>query len=130
MLKGYRDFILRGSVLDLAVGVVIGAAFTAMVTAISTGVLTPLIARVAGAETAEIAIGIGGGQAIDLGMVINAAMAFLITSTVLYFAVIVPVNRIRALIRQDNADPSQNLEPAEVNLLREILEELRKSNRG
>ena len=130
MLKGYRDFILRGSVLDLAVGVVIGAAFTAMVTAISTGVLTPLIARVAGAETAEIAIGIGGGQAIDIGMVINAAMAFLITSTVLYFAVIVPVNRIRALIRQDNADPSQNLEPAEVNLLREILEELRKSNRG
>lgn len=130
MLKGYRDFILRGSVLDLAVGVVIGAAFTAMVTAISTGVLTPLIARVAGAETAEIAIGIGGGQAIDLGMVINAAMAFLITSTVLYFAVIVPVNRIRALIRQDNVDPSQNLEPAEVNLLREILEELRKSNRG
>ena len=130
MLKGYRDFILRGSVLDLAVGVVIGAAFTAMVTAISTGLLTPLIARVAGAETAEIAISIGGGQAIDLGMVINAAMAFLITSTVLYFAVIVPVNRIRALIRQDSADPSQNLEPAEVNLLREILEELRKSNRG
>lgn len=130
MLKGYRDFILRGSVLDLAVGVVIGAAFTAMVTAISTGVLTPVVARVAGAETAEIAISIGGGQAIDLGMVINAAMAFLITSTVLYFIVIVPVNRIRALIRQDNLDPSQNLEPAEVNLLREILEELRKSNRG
>ena len=130
MLKGYRDFILRGSVLDLAVGVVIGAAFTAMVTAISTGVLTPVVARVAGAETAEIAISIGGGQAIDFGMVINAAMAFLITSTVLYFIVIVPVNRIRALIRQDNLDPSQNLEPAEVNLLREILEELRKSNRG
>ncbi len=130
MLKGYRDFILRGSVLDLAVGVVIGAAFTAIVTAISTGILTPLVARVAGAETANIAISIGGGQTIDLGMVINAAMAFLITSTVLYFVVIVPVNRIRALIRQDNVNPSDNLEPAEVNLLREILEELRKSNRS
>lgn len=130
MLKGYRDFILRGSVLDLAVGVVIGAAFTAIVTAISTGILTPLVARVAGAETADIAISIGGGQTIDLGMVINAAMAFLITSTVLYFVVIVPVNRIRALIRQDNFNPSDNLEPAEVNLLREILEELRKSNRS
>ena len=130
MLKGYRDFILRGSVLDLAVGVVIGAAFTAIVTAISTGILTPLVARVAGAETAEIAISIGGGQTIDLGMVINAAMAFLITSTVLYFVVIVPVNRVRALIRQDNVNPSDNLEPAEVNLLREILEELRKSNRS
>lgn len=130
MLKGYRDFILRGSVLDLAVGVVIGAAFTAIVTAISTGILTPLVARVAGAETADIAISIGGGQTIDLGMVINAAMAFLITSTVLYFVVIVPVNRIRALIRQDNVNPSDNLEPAEVNLLREILEELRKSNRS
>ncbi len=130
MLKGYRDFILRGSVLDLAVGVVIGAAFTAIVTAISTGILTPLVARVAGAETADIAISIGGGQTIDLGMVINAAMAFLITSTVLYFVVIVPVNRVRALIRQDNVNPSDNLEPAEVNLLREILEELRKSNRS
>lgn len=130
MLKGYRDFILRGSVLDLAVGVVIGAAFTAIVTAVSTGILTPLVARVAGAETADIAISIGGGQTIDLGMVINAAMAFLITSTVLYFVVIVPVNRIRALIRQDNINPSDNLEPAEVNLLREILEELRKSNRS
>lgn len=127
MLKGYRDFILRGSVLDLAVGVVIGAAFTAVVTAISTGVLTPLVARVAGAETAQIAINIGGGQAIDLGMVINALIAFIITSTVLYFVVIVPVNRIRTLIRLDNADVTQNLEPAEVILLREILDELRKS---
>jgi large conductance mechanosensitive channel len=127
MLKGYRDFILRGSVLDLAVGVVIGAAFTAVVSSISTGVLTPLVARVAGAESAEIAISIGGGQSIDLGIVINAGMAFLITSTVLYFVVIVPVNRIRALIRQDGLDPTENLEPADVILLREILEELRKS---
>jgi len=127
MLKGYRDFILRGSVLDLAVGVVIGAAFTAVVSAISTGILTPLVARVAGAESADIAISIGGGQAIDLGMVINAAMAFLITSTVLYFVVIVPVNRIRTLIRQDNLNITENLEPADVILLREILEELRKT---
>lgn len=127
MFKGYRDFILRGSVLDLAVGVVIGAAFTAVVSAISTGILTPLVARVAGAESADIAISIGGGQAIDLGMVINAAMAFLITSTVLYFVVIVPVNRIRALIRQDNLNVTENLEPADVILLREILEELRKT---
>lgn len=127
MFKGYRDFILRGSVLDLAVGVVIGAAFTAVVSAISTGILTPLVARVAGAESADIAISIGGGQAIDLGMVINAAMAFLITSTVLYFVVIVPVNRIRALIRQDNLNLTENLEPADVILLREILEELRKT---
>ena len=48
MFKGYRDFILRGSVLDLAVGVVIGAAFTAMITAISTGILTPIVARFIG----------------------------------------------------------------------------------
>jgi len=127
MFKGYRDFILRGSVLDLAVGVVIGAAFTAVVSAISTGILTPLVARVAGAESADIAISIGGGQAIDLGVVINAAMAFLITSTVLYFVVIVPVNRIRTLIRQDNLNTTENLEPADVILLREILEELRKT---
>ena len=127
MFKGYRDFILRGSVLDLAVGVVIGAAFTAMVTAISTGILTPLVARVAGAETAEISISIGGGQTLDIGIVINSLMAFVITSTVLYFVVIVPVNRIRELIRQDNQDITQNLEPADVILLREILEELKKS---
>lgn len=126
MFKGYRDFILRGSVLDLAVGVVIGAAFTAMITAISTGILTPIVARFIGSETAEIAISIGGGQAVDLGIVINAVMAFFITSTVIYFIVIIPVNRIRSLIRQDAA-AGTNLEPAEVALLREILEELRKS---
>ena len=126
MFKGYRDFILRGSVLDLAVCVVIGAAFTAMITAISTGILTPIVARFIGSETAAIAISIGGGQSVDLGIVINAVMAFFITSTVIYFIVIIPVNRIRSLIRQDAATGA-NLEPAEVALLRQILEELRKS---
>lgn len=127
MFKGYRDFILRGSVLDLAVGVVIGAAFTAMVTAISSGVLTPLVARVAGADTAEFAVSIGGGQVIDLGIVINALIAFLITSTVLYFVVIVPVNRVRSLIRTESTENPP--EPIDVTLLREILAELKKSTK-
>lgn len=127
MFKGYRDFILRGSVLDLAVGVVIGAAFTAMVTAISSGVLTPLVARVAGADSADIVISIGGGQVIDLGIVINALIAFLITSTVLYFVVIVPVNRVRSLIRTESTENPP--EPIDVALLREILAELKKSGK-
>jgi large conductance mechanosensitive channel len=127
MFKGYRDFILRGSVLDLAVGVVIGAAFTAMVTAISSGLLTPIVARILRSENPEITIGIGGGQVLDVGIVINATMAFLITSTVIYFVVIVPVNRIRALISDENNDATESLEPADIVLLRQILEELKKS---
>lgn len=127
MFKGYRDFILRGSVLDLAVGVVIGAAFTAMVTAISSGLLTPIVARILRSENPEITIGIGGGQVLDVGIVINAIMAFLITSTVIYFVVIVPVNRIRALISDENNDATESLEPADIVLLRQILEELKKS---
>jgi large conductance mechanosensitive channel len=127
MFKGYRDFILRGSVLDLAVGVVIGAAFTAMVTAISSGLLTPLVARILRSENPEITIGIGGGQVLDVGIVINAVMAFLITSTVLYFIVIVPVNRIRTLIRDENNGSAESLEPADIVLLRQILDELKKS---
>jgi large conductance mechanosensitive channel len=127
MFKGYRDFILRGSVLDLAVGVVIGAAFTAMVTAISSGLLTPLVARILRSENPEITIGIGGGQVLDVGIVINAVMAFLITSTVLYFIVIVPVNRIRSLIRDENNGSAESLEPTDIVLLRQILEELKNS---
>jgi large conductance mechanosensitive channel len=124
MLKGYRDFILRGNVLDLAVGVVIGAAFNAMVTAITSGVLTPLVARFLGAETAEIAISIGNGQSINLGTVLNAFLAFLITSAVVYF--VVPVNRVRELIRI--SDGAESTEPADIALLREIRDELRKRN--
>ncbi len=126
MLKGYRDFILRGNVLDLAVGVVIGAAFNAMVTAITSGVLTPLVARFLGAETAEIAISIGNGQSINLGTVLNAFLAFLITSAVVYFIVVVPVNQVRELIRI--SDGAESTEPADIALLREIRDELRKRN--
>ena len=93
MLKGFRDFILRGNIVDLAVAVVIGTAFTALVTTVTKSLLQPLINVFLGG-------GVNGGtrkwhkQTFDYGAVINAALTFLITAAVVYFLVVLPAKRL------------------------------------
>ncbi len=90
MIKGFRDFILHGNVLDLAVGVIIGAAFGAVVTSLSADVLTPLIGLIFGRpDFSAIALG-----PVKIGNLLNAVISFLITAFALYFFVVVPVNHI------------------------------------
>ncbi len=90
MLKGFRDFILRGNVLDLAVAVVIGAAFGAVVSALVEGFITPIIALVGGLPDAEaLNVGVFGW-----GTIINAILNFLLTAAVVYFLVVAPMNRL------------------------------------
>src|SRR5216683_2104324 len=88
MLKGFRDFILRGNVIDLAVAVVIGVAFGAVVNSVVKHLVTPLIALVGGAPDFS-AIRTGP---ILWGNILNDVLTFLITAAVVYFVIVVPVN--------------------------------------
>lgn len=93
-LGGFRKFLVRGNVVDLAVGIVIGAAFTAVVNALVEGVITPLIAAFGGLpDVADWGFTVRG-QTILYGAVVNALLTFLITAFVVYFLVVLPVNRL------------------------------------
>ena len=100
MLKGFRDFILRGNVVDLAVAVIIGAAFNAIVTSLVKDVLTQLIAAVAGKPDFSGLVVKVNGTPIMVGNFLNAAIAFLIVASVVYFGVVLPLNTLLARLKK------------------------------
>jgi large conductance mechanosensitive channel len=121
VLKGFRDFLSRGNIVDLAVAVVIGTAFTALVTKFTDSIITPLINRIgAGKETSHSAlqIGIGGGETIDLNVLLSAFINFTLVAAVVYFFVVLPYNRVRKKGEAESADDTQ------VRLLTEIRDAL------
>jgi large conductance mechanosensitive channel len=103
MLKGFRDFILRGNVLDLAVAVVIGAAFTNVVTAITKGFITPMIA-LAGGKSDVSGLDMGAFQ---FSLIVNAILQFLITAAVVYFLIVLPMNRLLARLKPSAPAPAR-----------------------
>ena len=108
MLSGFKQFILRGNVVDLAVGVVIGAAFGAVVTSFTKAFLTPLIAMVSGkAEIAGLATTIGG-TTFPYGEFLNALISFVLIAAAVYFLVVTPINALVARMRKAPApaDPT------------------------
>ncbi len=121
MFKGFRDFIMRSNVVDLAVAVIIGAAFNQIVNSMVGDVLTPLIGAIFGRpDFSGIVIG-----PIFLGKFINAIVNFLIVAIVIYFGIVVPMKK-----RQERIDKKKAAQPAtapseEVRLLSEILETLK-----
>ena len=94
MLKGFREFILRGSVVDLAVGVVMGAAFGAVVTGFVKDLLTPLIAAVAGKPDFSAYAFVINGSKFLVGDFLNVFISFLLISLAVYFFVVIPVNHM------------------------------------
>jgi large conductance mechanosensitive channel len=105
MLKGFRQFMLRGNVIDLAVAVVIGAAFGAVVTALVKDLLTPLIAAIVGKpDFSAIAFEINGSKFL-IGDFVNALVSCLLIGAGVYFFVIVPVNAFMARMRRGEAPP-------------------------
>ena len=93
MLKGFREFLSRGNIIDLSVAVVIGTAFTALVTKFTDSVIQPLINRIGAGKDAEygiLRIDIGGEQTIDLNVVLSAAINFVLVAAVVYFLVVLP----------------------------------------
>jgi large conductance mechanosensitive channel len=94
MLKGFRDFILRGNVIDLAVAVIIGAAFSAIVNSFVKDIMTPLISAVVGKPNFEsLVLEVNGGK-VMYGNFLNAAISFLIVAFVVYFGLVLPVNTL------------------------------------
>jgi large conductance mechanosensitive channel len=124
MLKGFRDFIMRGNVVDLAVGIVIGAAFTGLVTTFTGSLLQPIIKRIGGGS-GEVAgkVSIGGGQALDWGAFITAIINFLLVAAVLYFLVVLPMNKLAERRRRGEVPPPK-APSEEVKLLTEIRDAL------
>lgn len=99
MFKGFRDFILRGNVVDLAIAVVIGAAFTGIVTSLVTNIINPLIAAVVHKpDFSALVLNINGGI-IKYGDFLNSLISFLIIAFVVYFFVVLPVNTLLAKFR-------------------------------
>jgi large conductance mechanosensitive channel len=125
VFKGFRDFVVRGNVIDLAVGVVIGAAFNALVMQFTASFLQPVIRRMGGGS-GEVAgkVRLGGGQFIDWGAFVNAVISLLLTAAVLYFLVVVPMNRLAQ--RHKNQPAKEVPLKDDIRLLTEIRDALRR----
>jgi large conductance mechanosensitive channel len=108
MLSGFKQFILRGSVVDLAVGVVIGAAFGGVVTAFTKDLLTPLIAALVGKPDFSAISFTIHGSVFPVGDFINAAVSFFLIAAAVYFFVVTPINALVARMRKAPApaDPT------------------------
>jgi len=108
MLKGFRDFILRGNVVDLAVAVILGVAFNAIVNSLVTDVINPLIAATIGKpDFSSVLLNVGSGQ-IKIGNFLNAAISFLIIAAVVYFAIVLPLNYVMAQRKKSEPDTPQS----------------------
>jgi large conductance mechanosensitive channel len=105
MMKGFKQFMLRGNVVDLAVAVVMGGAFGAVVTAMVKDLLTPLIAAIAGSpDFSAVALTINGSKLL-VGDFINALVAFVMVGAAVYFFVVLPMNALMARLRRGEQPP-------------------------
>ena len=130
MLKGFKDFIMRGNVIELSVAVIIGSAFTAIVTAVTDHLIQPLINSVGSAEVGRLGFAITDkpDTFLDFGAVITAAINFLIIAAVVYFGIVAPINALteRAKRRQ-GVDPEEPA-PTTEQLLSDIRDLLAAQN--
>ncbi|MCF6744183.1 large conductance mechanosensitive channel protein MscL [Blastococcus sp. KM273128] len=122
MLKGFKDFLLRGNVVDLAVAVVIGAAFTAVVTSFTESFLEPLIGLVGGGGEAGGSVTVDG-QVFTWGSFVNQVITFVLTAAVVYFVVVTPMKKL--VERRAKGEEPGPVAPTQVELLVEIRDLLR-----
>jgi large conductance mechanosensitive channel len=128
MLQGFREFIMKGNVVDLAVAVIIGAAFGAVVDALVKSVLMPLISVLVGTPNFDNFLAVGPENAIKFGVLLTAIVNFLLVAAAVYFVVVLPMNKI---IERRNARLAAGQPPAaeevdpQVLLLTEIRDALR-----
>jgi large conductance mechanosensitive channel len=118
MLKGFRDFILRGNVLDLAVAVVIGAAFNSIVSSLVADLITPLIAAIGGKPNFSNLFFTIHKSKFMYGDFINALISFLIIAAVIYFLVVMPMNKIMERVKRgEKVDPTDKACPECLSLI-------------
>ncbi len=133
MIDEFKKFILKGNVIDLSTGVIIGAAFGSIVSALTKGIIEPVLKLLGGNPNVSLGLKIGEftddkgakvANMLDIGMVINAVIGFLITAAVIFFVIVKPANKLMAMIqKEDAAHPTP---AADIILLTEIRDLLRK----
>jgi large conductance mechanosensitive channel len=128
MIKGFKDFVMRGNIVDLAIAVVIGTAFATVVNTFVTAIVKPIIASLPGASVNGWGFHLRGGALekstfIDISAIINALIVFLLTALVVYFAFVVPMKRVQEM-RARGIEPEAAAVPEDVLLLREIRDAL------
>lgn len=147
MLNEFKKFILKGNVVDLSTGVIIGAAFTGIVNAFTKGIVEPILALLGRGPNPDLKIPImrrdvevleknAAGEEVtrivnkmielDLGIIIGAAISFLITAAVVFFVIIKPMNKLMALAGKPEAPAEPAAPPADIQLLTEIRDLLKK----
>ena len=128
MLQGFKEFVMRGNVMDLAVAVVVGAAFTAVIAAFTEYVINPVLAAVGGADTGGFGFCVRAGTEpctaesatfIDFGAVFAVLVSFLITMAVVYFVFVLPMNRLRARREGEQEEVEEEVAP-DLAMLTEI----------
>jgi large conductance mechanosensitive channel len=117
VIEDFKKFLFRGNVIDLAVAVIIGAAFTAIITAISVGMITPLIGMIFSKDFTEMTFEINGST-FSYGLVIDAVIRFLSTAAVVFFVIVKPVQAIND--RRKAGEVVEDVPPSEQELLTEI----------
>jgi large conductance mechanosensitive channel len=137
MLKGFKDFIMRGNVIELAIAVVIGVAFQAVVSAFVSAIITPIVNAFGGKNTNGLGFSLrhtdgvpkgskadvlGTSTFINFSTIINALITFVITALVVYFIFVVPMNKFqeRRARRLAQGDPDPEPKPDDILLLEEI----------
>jgi large conductance mechanosensitive channel len=123
MFQGFKDFIMRGNVVDLAVGIVIGAAFTTVVTKFTDAFIKPLIQLASGGKGVNAGTATVRGVVFDYSSFINAVITFLITAAVLYFLVVFPLNAL-AERRRRGEEPPPKAPAEDIVLLTQIRDAL------
>ena len=127
MIKGFKDFLMRGNVVDLAVAVVIGSAFAKVVDTFISNIITPLLATLGGQGTPGFGPTLRSGDAktfMDFGGILNQLIVFVLTAAVVYFVVVVPMNRLMSM-RKTGEEPEPEAPSEEIILLTEIRDSLR-----
>ncbi len=121
MIKGFKDLLIRGNVVELAVAVVIATAFTSIVTAFTSNIINPLIATLGGGNVNGLGFRIISGNpktTVDIGAVLTAAINFVMIAAVVYFVIVLPFQTIQA--RRKRGEEAGPAEPTDVELLKEI----------
>ena len=133
MLEGFKKFIMRGNVMELAVAVIIGGAFTAIVTAFTNGIVEPLLAAVGGSPEFGMGFHLREGNDatfVNIGAVLTAAVNFLIIAAVIYFVMIMPMNKLAELNARRKGIEPEEAAATETELLAEIRDLLAEQRGG
>jgi large conductance mechanosensitive channel len=134
MIKGFKDFLLRGNVIDLAVAVVIGTAFAAVVKTITDNLINPFIAALGSPGVGKLGFALRDSTpalkentTVDVGAIITAGINFVIVAAVVYFVFVAPVNRVMERRKRGEEAPVEST-PEDIALLQEIRDLLRARN--